>query len=238
MPNTLFLRLEGPLQAWGERARWSVRDTAPEPTKSGVVGLLACALGLNTDDDLRQLSRQIRVGMRCDQPGTPLVDYHTIGGGYKTPQLLNAEGKPKMSSGKPHTEQTWRSYLCDASFLAAVQGEPELIARLAEAVQSPHWPIFLGRKSCPPSRPPFEGVGDYTSQEAALTAWPWRRANVERATPRVPLTGTAQVRAVVDGLPADGVRRRDEVDSRSHRTFLPRYTREVRLTITVLPEED
>ncbi|MGC8879968.1 MAG: CRISPR-associated protein Cas5, partial [Anaerolineae bacterium] len=32
MANTLFLRLEGPLQAWGERARWRVRDTAPEPT--------------------------------------------------------------------------------------------------------------------------------------------------------------------------------------------------------------
>jgi CRISPR system Cascade subunit CasD len=104
-----------------------------------------------------------------------------------------------------------------------------LIGRLAEAVQSPHWPIFLGRKSCPLSRPPFEGVGDYTSQETALTSWPWRRADVERAT--------AQVRAVVECLPAEGARRRDEVDSRSHRTFLPRYTRDVRLTVTVQPEE-
>jgi CRISPR system Cascade subunit CasD len=51
MANTLFLRLEGPLQSWGERARWDVRDTAPEPTKSGVIGLLACALGLSADED-------------------------------------------------------------------------------------------------------------------------------------------------------------------------------------------
>ena len=234
MPNTLFLRLEGPLQAWGERARWSVRDTAPEPTKSGVVGLLACALGLNTDQDLRHLSQQISIGVRCDQPGTPLVDYHTVIGG-----VMSAEGKIKKNANthEPETVVSWRHYLCDASFLVVVQGEPELVARLAEAVQSPHWPIFLGRKSCPPSRPPFEGVGDYTSQETALTSWPWRRADVERATPRVPLTATAQVRAVVECLPAEGARRRDEVDSRSHRTFLPRYTRDVRLTVTVQPEE-
>ena len=49
MANTLFLRLEGPLQSWGERGHWAVRDTAPEPTKSGVVGLLGCALGRHDD---------------------------------------------------------------------------------------------------------------------------------------------------------------------------------------------
>jgi len=218
MPNTLFLRLEGPMQSWGERAHWSVRDTAPEPTKSGVVGFLACALGLNTDEDLRQLSQQIRIGVRCDQPGTSLVDYHTVVDG------VMLEGKIRSS-----TVLSWRRYLCDASFLVVVQSKPELVARLAGAVQSPHWPIFLGRKSCPPSCPPFEGVGDYPSLEVALTAWPWRRADAERAT--------AQVRAVIECLPAEGVRRRDEVDSRSRRTFLPRYTRDARLTVTVQPEE-
>jgi CRISPR system Cascade subunit CasD len=45
MANTLFLRLEGPLQAWGERGRWSIRDSAAEPTKSGVIGLLVHGCG-------------------------------------------------------------------------------------------------------------------------------------------------------------------------------------------------
>ena len=229
MPNTLFLRLEGPLQSWGERARWSVRDTAPEPTKSGIVGLLACALGLTGDADLRQLSAEIRLGVRCDRPGTLLVDYHTVGGGYKKPQLLTAEGKPKISSGRPHTEQTWRSYLCDASFLAAVRAGPELIARLAEAVQRPHWPVYLGRKSCPPSRPPFEGVGDYPSLEAALEAWPLRTT--------APAEEAARVRAVLDCLPGVGTLRRDEVNLRSLRTFNPRYTWDVVLNVRTQAEE-
>ncbi len=230
MANTLFLQLEGPLQSWGERARWSVRDSAPEPTKSGVVGLLACALGLSADEDLRVLAQHVRLGVRCDRSGMPLVDYHTVGGGYETPALLTAEGKPKMSSGKPHTEQTWRHYLCDASFLVAVQADdPTLIAQLAEAVQSPHWPIFLGRKSCPASRPPFVGVGDYRTLEEALQALPVQSTQRQE---------TVRVRAVIEcrSSEASAVRRRDQVDSRSRRTFLPRFTQDVALTVRVQQE--
>lgn len=227
MANTLFLRLEGPMQSWGERARWSIRDTAPEPTKSGVVGLLACALGLgaDADEEIRDLARALRIGVRCDRPGSPVVDYHTIGGGYERPVLLTAEGKPKRSSGRPHTEQTWRSYLCDASFLVAVQAAPTLIERLASAVQAPVWPYYLGRKCCVPVLPIFEGVGDHASLEAALAArkGPLRLGEKAREM---------RARAVVECSPGEaGVRRRDEIVSRSRRTFGPRYTADVLLTI-------
>lgn len=209
--NTLFLRLEGPLQSWGERARWSVRDTAPEPTKSGVIGLLGCALGISDDAELRELSDSLRMGVRCDQPGTRLVDYHTVGGGYAGPALLTAEGKPKISSGAPHTELTWRSYLCDASFLVAVQGPAAMIARLAAAIQAPHWPIYLGRKACVPTRPPFDGVGEYGTLESALQ----QHDRFE-----------GRVRAVIECLPTDAnaVRRRDAINSHARWTFGQRYT--------------
>ena len=46
MSSVLVLRLEGPLQSWGERSRWDVRETADRPTKSAVIGLLGAALGL------------------------------------------------------------------------------------------------------------------------------------------------------------------------------------------------
>ena len=224
MANTLFLRLEGPMQSWGERARWSVRDTAPEPTKSGVVGLLACALGLNEDIELRALSRRLRMGVRCDRPGSILVDYHTVGGGYKQPQMLTAQGKPKYSSGEPHTEQTWRSYLCDASFLVALHADPTTIEQLATAIQSPHWPIFLGRKSCPPSNPPFVGIGDFASLPIALEAIPIESS---RVAPNQRTIDTIKVRAVIECLPTEGMLRRDEIDMLSRRTYSPRYTREV-----------
>ena len=42
---TLLLRLVGPMQAWGTSSRFDERDTGKEPSKSGVIGLLAAALG-------------------------------------------------------------------------------------------------------------------------------------------------------------------------------------------------
>lgn len=229
MANTLFLYLEAPLQSWGERSRWSVRDSASEPTKSGIVGLLACALGLSKDNELRELSKSICVGVRCDRGGLPLIDYHTVGGGYDKPMLLTAEGKPKLSSGRAHNEQTWRTYLADASFLVAIQGKDELITHLAEAVQNPIWPFFLGRKSCPPTRPIFEGMGSFKGLEEALGA---RALRVTSADSKI------RVRAAIE-CPSNqpgATRRRDEVNSRSRRTFLPRYAYDIMLEIPVEQE--
>ena len=223
MANTLFLRLEGPLQSWGERARWTVRDSAPEPTKSGIVGLLGCALGLGGDDDLRSLSKAIRVAVRCDRPGTPLVDYHTVVGG-----VLSAQNRIKINANTHEAETvvSHRTYLSDASFLVAVRcDDGELVQRLASALKSPHWPIFLGRKCCVPSLPPLEGTGDFESLEAALEARPARVAGA---------TGeTVRLRGVIECEPRSGVRRRDEVISRAQRTFGPRWTRDTIIAVPV-----
>jgi CRISPR system Cascade subunit CasD len=225
MANTLFLYLEGPMQSWGERAHWSVRDSAQEPTKSGVIGLLACCLGLKEDADLRALSRQLRIGVRCDKPGQTLIDYHTVVGG-----VMSAQGKIKKnaSTGEPETVVSWRHYLCDASFLAALQSKyPALIERLAQAVQSPYWPVYLGRKSCPPGRPPYAGIGEYPDLQTALEAFP---LSPEQAQ------GEVRVRAVIECALGEGVRRRDETDANSRRTFLPRYTREILISARTQPE--
>ena len=209
MTNTLFLWLEAPLQSWGERARWSVRDSASEPTKSGVVGLLACAMGLDQDDEIRALSQRLKVGVRCDHPGVLMKDYQTIQGPWGT-QLSD------------------RYYLCDAVYLIAIQSDDAtLIAQLADAIQNPIWPIFLGRKSCIPCRPPFAGTGDYPTMQAAL----------ESVSVTSPQQGeTVQVRAVIECTPGEGARRRDEIDSRSRRTFLPRHTLDLSLTVRIQPE--
>lgn len=223
--NTLFLRLEGPFQSWGERAQWAVRDTAHEPTKSGVVGLLCCALGLSADHDLRAISRQIRMGVRCDRPGVPVVDYHTIVGG-----VLSAEGKVKVNANtkEPETVVSWRHYLCDASFLVAVQSQPDLIERLAAAVNNPIWTFFLGRKSCPPARPVYEGVGQFADLTSALTAQP--------LSLRQP-SGVVTLCAILETKPGEGVRRKDEINSNQMRTFLPRYTVEMPLQVENQAEE-
>ncbi|MEV4877822.1 type I-E CRISPR-associated protein Cas5/CasD [Streptomyces cyaneofuscatus] len=78
--HVLLIRLAGPLQSWGITGRFARRDTHSRPTKSGVIGLCAAALGLPRDEPLGELA-EVLFGVRADRPGTPLRDYHTVGGG-------------------------------------------------------------------------------------------------------------------------------------------------------------
>jgi len=165
-PNTLFLRLEGPLQAWGDhRSKFIVRRTAKAPTKSGVIGILCAALGVPRSEvaKIAQLAG-LRMAARLDAPGFLWSDYNTVGAKRAMP---TAEGKLKEE-----TMITYREYLCDASFLVALQGDHALIAELAEAVQKPKWTLYLGRKSCPPSRPIFESYPSKTSKSSSSSSYP------------------------------------------------------------------
>jgi len=145
---------------------------------------------------------------------------------------MSADGRVKKtaSTGEFETVVSWRYYLCDASFLVAVQSTPDVVASLSAAIRRPHWVVYLGRKSCPPSRPLLAGVGDFASIEAALAAQPFFVADDSTGA-------TTRVRAVLESTPAEGVRRSEEILSRSHRPFAPRYTREVALTVPVQVEE-
>ena len=58
---------------------------------------------------------------------------------------------------KPGAMLTRREYLCDASFLVALQGEPDLIAELEAAIESPQVDA-LPRQKVLPSLPPSAGA--------------------------------------------------------------------------------
>lgn len=169
--DTVFLRLEGPMQAWGDQeSKFVIRRTAEAPTKSGVIGLFCAALGISrsraSEEWLPRLGA-LRMGVRVDAPGVRWWDYHTVGARM---QMRTAEGKHK-----PGAMLTRREYLCDASFLVAVQGEPVLIAELTAALRAPRWTLYLGRKSCPPSRPLLEHApGVFPELRSALASVPWR----------------------------------------------------------------
>lgn len=184
----LLLRLEGPLQSWGGRSRWDVRDTQPEPTKSGVVGLLGCALGLERGDPrLEELDRGLRFGVRVEAPGRVLEDYQTItdflptaDGRYKHSGIAVASSLDKLRNStdvQPSTVISPRYYLEDAAFLVAIESQNHSglkLDDLADAVQNPRWALFLGRKACVPTRPVFEAYTDrYEGLEDALHKHPW-----------------------------------------------------------------
>ncbi|WP_019547925.1 type I-E CRISPR-associated protein Cas5/CasD [Streptomyces sulphureus] len=154
--SVLLLQLAGPLQSWGAASRFPRRSTESAPTKSGVVGLLAAAQGRPRTADLSDLAA-LRFGVRIDQPGTRVRDFHTA-------------HHQVSDKAMPITE---RFYLADAVFLAAVEGERTLIEKLHSAVRAPHFLPFLGRRACPPARPLEQGVQHETDLEEALRNHPW-----------------------------------------------------------------
>ena len=181
--NTLFLRLEGPLQAWGDQeSKFVIRRTAEAPTKSGVLGMLCAALGVSRQQAATEWLpklNDLKMGIRIDAPGVRWWDYHTVGAKM---QMRIAEGEGKTKSGALLTR---REYLCDASFLVAMQGEPALIDELFKSMQAPKWTLYLGRKCCPPSRPLLEHpAGVFPDLLSALTSIPWRRRLKEDSPPQ------------------------------------------------------
>ncbi|MBK8255670.1 MAG: type I-E CRISPR-associated protein Cas5/CasD [Polyangiaceae bacterium] len=165
--TSVLIRLEGPLQSWGTRSRFPDRDTERDPSKSGVLGLVAAALGMPRDDDGR-LARiaNCTMGTRVDAEGRQTVDYHTAGAG-------TFRGQPHRVFGTDDPVITSRSYLTDASFLVAL-GYPDasLAEEIDQALRHPVWPLFLGRRACAPSLPVAAGIVD-SDPESALRAAEW-----------------------------------------------------------------
>ncbi|MFG3370566.1 type I-E CRISPR-associated protein Cas5/CasD [Streptomyces sp. NPDC048156] len=155
----LLLRLSGPLQSWGERSHFNERDTARFPTRSGVIGLLASALGRRRGEPIDDLTR-LSLTVRTDRPGVLLRDLHTVGGGLPAKATVTtAEGKKR--GGDTGTLLTHRTYLADAVFtLALTTPDNADLITYAAALNSPQWPPYLGRRSCPPEGPLLLGHCD------------------------------------------------------------------------------
>lgn len=144
---TLRLWLAGPLQSWGTSSRFEVRTTDLWPSKSGVIGLLAAALGRARSEPVDDLAA-LRFGVREVHAGSVLRDFHTVGAGFGAGGVAVASGAGRRGIVSE------RYYLQDAAFVVGFEGpDRAFLDRLREGVGSPRWPLALGRRSCPPADP-------------------------------------------------------------------------------------
>jgi CRISPR system Cascade subunit CasD len=203
---TLLLRLEGPMQSWGLSSRFTERDSAREPTKSGVIGLIAAAMGRPRNAPIADLTA-MRMGVRADREGSIACDYQTA------MCVPKADGSKKLETSTSH-----RYYLTDACFLVGLEGPRELLNQVRVALSDPKWPLFLGRKAFVPSTPIVlnEAIRDACLEEA-LKSCPWQ-GRIEDNPP-------ALLRTLIESDAENGIERLDVPLSFETRTFTARFVR-------------
>lgn len=182
--SVLLLRLAGPLQSWGASSRFVRRETRAEPTKSGILGLIAAAQGRRRSDPIEDLVK-LRFGVRSDQPGRLIRDFQTA----------------RRLDGTKSMPLSYRFYLGDAIFVAGVEADRTLLEGLEAAILSPTFPLYLGRRSCPPAGRVSLGVRD-GDLRSVMYSEPWHASAWRQRETR---SSTAQLEFV-----------RDAVDSSEH----------------------
>ena len=146
--STLLLRLAAPLQSWGRDSKFERRITGRTPTKSGVIGICAAALGLKRweDEKIKNLI-SLRFGVRIDKAGVLLRDFHMA----HEESFWDIDNRSKINRGKKSSSYlTNRYYITDAIFLAGLEGNEDLLSEIDHALHYPAFPLYLGRRSCPP----------------------------------------------------------------------------------------
>ena len=172
--NVLLLRVAGPMQSWGVQGRFTVRDTGLEPSKSGVVGLLCAALGRRREESVDDLA-ELRMGVRVDEEGVILSDFHTAGKGG----ILKASGHVE----RENVVVSNRYYLAGARFLVGLEGEDaRWLAGIHDALRDPVWPLYLGRKAFVPGEPVWlhDGLNLDARLSEVFAVYPWLGRDLRR----------------------------------------------------------
>lgn len=177
MPRHLLMRLEAPLIAFGGETIDNYGVIRDFPALSMVTGLLANALGYRREESglHDRLQARLVVGARLDREVQRLTDFQTAQLG-KDDKGWTTWGMPEERRGgadsykSPHLR--YRDYHASLNVLVALRLEPAAespsLDDLAHALDHPARPLFIGRKTCLPSRRVFAGWHEAENVLAAL----------------------------------------------------------------------
>lgn len=187
----LIINLEAPLMAFGGETIDNLGVIRPFPALSMLTGLLANALGWRRVERQRHQNLQDRIVMAAR------IDREPAGGvrmtDFQTAQLAandrgwTTRGTPEGRAGGANTylapHLRYRDYYADMRVTVALRLEPAddmtTLDDLAQALQEPARPLFIGRKPCLPSVPLFGGYAQGDTCLAALLTRPLPQGSID-----------------------------------------------------------
>lgn len=197
MTRHLILDLESPLMSFGGETIDNLGVIRPFPAASMLTGLLANAMGWRRIERQRHQDLQDRIvfAARIDREphgGLGMTDYQTVQIGDSVDLFVRnnhwvigwtTRGEADQRAGAlgaagsgPFTHQRWRDYYADMRVTVAMRlkrpDEDPTLDNLAEALEEPARPLFIGRKPCLPSRRLFGGFSEGETVLEALLAVP------------------------------------------------------------------
>ena len=161
MKEYLVFQLYAPLASWGEEAPGEIRPSATVPTRSALLGLLAAALGIRREEEerLNNFNQHYHLAVHAlSSQERWLRDYHTVSAPRenKKYRYYTRRDELRLAPDEIGTLISQREYRCDGYWhvaLSATPGAPCTLPALLEALLTPHFPLYLGRKSCPLALP-------------------------------------------------------------------------------------
>jgi CRISPR system Cascade subunit CasD len=203
MQPYLVFGLAASIASMGELAGHERRGSLQWPARSALLGLLGAAQGIRRDGDFSALDA-LELAVAIFDEGAALRDYHTIET-IPSAAVKRPNSRPealRAAMGRTNTTITLRDYRAGALYGVAVWGaSSDMLDTLARALRTPHFTLYLGRKSCPLAAPTGAKVVQGSAPEAALAQLdlpPWRRALVAHT-----LVVEDKVGEIVHDIPID-----------------------------------
>ena len=178
----LILNLESPLMSFGGETIDNLGVIRWFPAASMLTGLFANALGWRRTERERHQRLQDRLifAARIDREpagGVRMTDFQTAQLGAKD-QGWTTRGQPEGRAGGANTYDAphlrFRDYFADMRVTVALRLEPAgdepTLDDLADALQEPARPLFIGRKPCLPTTSLFRNFSEGDTALAALLA--------------------------------------------------------------------
>lgn len=159
MADYLLFTLYSPLSSWGEIAVGEVRASKTHPGRSAVFGLIAAALGIRRNDSaaIKNLHDSYGLGVKVISAGNLIKDFHTIEAARTQRNVVYRRRADELNADSDFkgTLISTREYRSDALYVVSIWNRTAdstySLFQVKNALESPVFVPYLGRKSCPPA---------------------------------------------------------------------------------------